>query len=138
MAAVGVLTPMGSWMQATTFGSRRTSGRVAFAVLAILALSLLPLRALCELGFAQAAQTASAHPTEHGSGDSDPCCTSIDDATLVNSAMPDVSAGKGVTLVVAALASTPIVVGSLVRPFRIPGLPPPPQSYYVRSARILR
>jgi hypothetical protein len=116
---------------------RRGRARGAFVVLAILALSLSPLRVLCDLGLAHAGQTTSAHQTGHG--DSDLCCTSVGDRALVNAATPDLSSGKGVTLLAAALASVLILSGFLVRrPLRLAGAPPPSRSYYARSARLLR
>lgn len=125
-------------MKGVLSGVRREGAGRAFVVLVILALSLSPLRVLCDLGLAHATQTTSAHQTGHGEGDSDLCCTSIEDRALVNSATPDLSAGKGVAFVVAVLASVLILSGFLVRPLRFTGAPPPSRSYYVRSARLLR
>jgi hypothetical protein len=119
-------------------GDGRKSARCALFALAVLALSLSPLRALCDVGFVHASHTAGAHQTEHGDGGSALCCTIVDDRAAVNSATLDLSAGKGATFAFAALASVMIAVGFLFPPVRVAGAPPPPQSYYARSARILR
>jgi len=116
---------------------RRGSARRAFFVLAILVLSLSPLRVLCDLGFAHSAQTTSAH-TGHGDGNLDLCCTNIEDRALINSATPDLSTGKGVTPIVALLVSVLILSGFVVQPLRLASARPPSRSYYTRSARILR
>lgn len=116
----------------------RRAARVAFVVLAVLALSLLPLRALCELELANAAQTTSEHHTGHGDGKSDLCCTSMDDGALVDSTVPGLSGGPSGAPLVALLASAPILSGLAVQPLRLAGAPPPSRSYYARSARILR
>jgi hypothetical protein len=124
-------------MQATLLSSRRRSGgRVALAVLAILALSLLPLRTLCELEVANAAQTAGEHQT--GGGDSDLCCASIGDTALLDSVVPALPAGSGAASIVALLASSLILAGFVVQRPRLAGVSPPARSYYARSARVLR
>lgn len=110
----------------------------AFVVLAILALSLPPLRLMCDLGFAHAAQTASAHQAGHGNGDSDCCTASIEGRILIDSATPDLSAGKGATSAVVVLALVLVLSAFLVQAPRLAGAPPPSRSYYARSARILR
>lgn len=109
-----------------------------FVVLAILALSLVPLRAFCDLGWANAAQTMSGHPTGHGEGHSDLCCASIANSALVNSVAPDLSGGPSAAPVIALLVSALLLSGFLVQPSRLAGAPLPSRSYYARSARILR
>jgi hypothetical protein len=133
-----VLDPVESRMKATVLDRRQSSTRVAFIVLAILALSLVPLRAFCDLGWANAAQTMSGHPTGHGEGHSDLCCASIANSALVNSVAPDLSGGPSAAPLVALLVSALLLSGFLVQPSRLAGAPLPSRSYYARSARILR
>jgi hypothetical protein len=117
---------------------RRRSARVAFAVLAILALSLLPLRAFCELEVANAAQTTGEHHAGGGEDKSDLCCASIDDAALVDSVVPALPAGSGAAPLIALFASSLILSGFVVQRPQPAGASPPSRSYYARSARVLR
>jgi hypothetical protein len=120
-----------------TFG-RRDSVRVRVVFFTMLALLLLPLRASCHLGLSGAAQAAAEHQVWHGEGQSDPCCTSINDSALINSAAPDLSAGAGVAPFVALVLSGLILRGLTGQPPRLASAPPPSRSYYARSSRILR
>jgi len=118
------------------FDRGQRSARVALIVLASLTLSLLPLRALCELVRADATQATGEHQTGH-EGTSDLCCTSIDEGALVDSVAPDLSAGPTAPLVV-LLFSGLILSRFAARPSQLAGAPPPSRSYYARSSRILR
>jgi hypothetical protein len=129
---------MESRMKATVLDPRRRIARLALVVLAILTLSLVPLRAFCELGAANAAQTTGEHHSGGGEGNSDLCCTSIDDSALVGSIMPALQAGPGVALFVALLVSSLVLFGFVAQRLRPAWSPPPPRSYHARSARILR
>jgi hypothetical protein len=129
---------MESRMKATALDPRRRSVRVALAVLAILALSLLPLRALCELEAANAAQTTGEHHAGGGEGKSDLCCTSIEDIALVDSIVSALPSGSGAAPFVAFLVSSLILSGFVVQRPRPAGASPPSRSYYARSARVLR
>jgi len=122
----------------TAPGGRRRSARVALAVLAVLALSLLPLRALCDLEAANAAQPAGEHQAGGGEGKSDLCCASIEDIALVDSIAPALPAGSGAAPLVAVLVSSLILSGFAVQRPRAAGTSPPFRSYYARSARVLR
>jgi hypothetical protein len=128
-----------SWIfnRVTLKPQQRKGGRIV-VVLAILGLSFLPFRVFCELAHAHAAQAASATHYEQGGEESGPCCASVDDRALLESVTPDLSAGNGVALVVAALAPLLFVPGFPPGILRITGAPPPPRSYYARSARVLR
>jgi hypothetical protein len=126
-----------SMVKRTALDRRQRSARVAFVVLASLALSLLPLRVACELGWAKAAQTASEHRTGH-EGTSDLCCTSIDDSVLVKSVVPDLSGGSGTVPLVMVLVSALVVYGFVLQRLTLAGAFPPSRSYYARSSRILR
>jgi Na+/H+ antiporter NhaC len=121
----------------TALDRRRRSARVALAVFAVLALSLLPLRAWCELGSENAAQTTGEHQGLHGGGQSDPCCAGVSDDTLVTPTTPVISGASSAFLVVLVLPAL-ILSGFMVPRLRLTGAPPPSRSYYVRSARILR
>ena len=116
----------------------RRSTRLSFVVLAILAVSLLPLRALCDLGLAHAAQTTSTHHSGDGDGEPAFCCTNIEDRALVDSVVPGLSGGPSATPFVALLASVLILSGIPGKPLRLVRAPPTSRSYYARSARILR
>ena len=132
---------MESVMKGTVLEWRRKSARVAFVVFSGVALSLMPLRALCELRLANAAQTMGEHRTEHaaghGEGKSGLCCASIDSA-LVNSAVPDLSGGPSAAHFVVPLFAALTLSGSVVLRMPLAGPPPPSLSYYARSSRILR
>lgn len=132
---------MESMIKGAALEWRRKSVGFAFAVFAGLALSLMPLRALCELRLANAVQTMgdykSGHPTRHGDEKSDLCCTSMDSA-LINSAVPDLSEGQSVAHLTVPLLPVLILFGSVVRRLPLAGAPPPSLSYYARSSRILR
>ena len=131
------LVPVKSRVKAVLFDGRRANARLALAVIAILVLWQGPLRVLCEVGLVHAAQAMSVHHSGQGDRGSDLCCTSFDDRSFVNSATPEISAGGGVTLVVAVLASM-VLAGFHVHRLRLGGAPPPSRSYYARSTRILR
>lgn len=117
---------------------RRRSARVALAVLAILALSLSPLRALCDLEMANAAQTTGEHQAGGGEGKSDLCCASIGDIALVDSIVPALPVGSGAAPFIALLVSSLILSGFVVERLRPAAAPPPSRSYYARSGRVLR
>lgn len=133
--------PMGSMIKGTAVDWRRRTVRFAFAIFAALALSLMPLRALCELRIADAGQTIGeygiGHPAGHGDERSDLCCASLDSA-LVNSAAPDLSGGPSLVHFAVPRLSAPILFGSVVQGLPLAGAPPPSRSYYARSSRILR
>ena len=124
-------------MMRETFG-RRDSVRFLVVFFTMLALSLLPLRVSCHLGLSGAAQVSAEHQVWHGQGESDPCCASVNDSALVNSAAPDLSVGAGVAPFVALFLSGLILPGVTGQPPRLAGAPPPSRSYYARSSRILR
>jgi hypothetical protein len=124
-------------MKGIAIDRERASARVAFIVIASLALSLLPLRLACELGRVSAAHTTSGHQPGH-EGTSDLCCTSIDDNVLVKSVVPDLSGGSSTPPLVMLLVSALILSGFVVQRLRLAGAPPPSRSYYARSSRILR
>jgi hypothetical protein len=124
-------------MKGTVLGPRQRVARVALIVLASLTLSLQPLRALCEIGRTNAAQTTSGHQTTHD-GTSDLCCTSIDDSALVRSVAPDLSGGPSVAPLVVLLVPGLILSVFAEQPLQLASAPPPSRSYYARSSRILR
>jgi hypothetical protein len=128
--------PIESGLKATL--ERRRGVRVAVVFLTMLTLSLLPLRASCHPGLSGAAQAAGEHQVWHGESQSDPCCASVNDSALVNSAVPDLSGGASAVPFVALLLSGLILPGLAGQPPRPAGAPPPPRSYYARSSRILR
>lgn len=138
LCSLGVPDPVKSRMKATLLYRRQSSARVALVVVAMLALSLVPLRAFCDPGWPNVAQTMSGHPTGHGQGHSDLCCLSIANSALVNSVAPDLSSGPSAAPIVAFLVSALLLSGFLVQPSRLEGAPLPSRSYHARSARILR
>ena len=115
--------------------ARQRSARVALAVLAILALSLSPLRALCDLEMANAAQTTGEHQAGGGEGKSDLCCASIGDIALVDSLAPALPAGSGTAPFIALLVSSLILSGFLIQRLRPTAAPPPSRSYYTPARR---
>lgn len=129
-------------MKGTALDGRRRRVRSAFIVFIILGLSLLPLRASCHLGWADAApatsQQLSEHAGGHGQGNPDPCCASIGDSALINAIVPALSAGSSMSPVLMLPVVTLIASGFVVQPLRLAGAPPPSRSYYARSARVLR
>jgi len=116
----------------------RQRGVRAVVFFTMLALLLLPLRASCHLDLSGAAPAASEHQVWHGGGEPDPCCASLSDNALANSAVPDLSGGAGTVLFVALLFSGLILPALTGRPPRLAAAPPPSRSYHARSARILR
>jgi hypothetical protein len=120
---------------------RQRKSAIALVIFTGLALSLMPLRALCELRLANAAHVmgehGTEHPTGHGEERSDLCCSSIDGA-LVNSAAPDLSGGPGAAPFAVPLFPARVLFGSVVHRLPLAGAPPPSRSYYARSSRILR
>lgn len=125
-------------MKGTALNRRRTGARVALAVLVVLALSLLPLRVLCDLEGANAAQTAGAHQAGGGEERSDLCCASIGDVALVDSIAPTLPARPGAAPFAAFLVSSLILSVFVAQRPRPAGTSPPSRSYYARSARVLR
>lgn len=126
-------------MKAAAFERRHRRARFAFAVLAIFALSLFPLRAWCGPGSVSAAQTVGAHPLGHGDGNADFCCAGVDDRVLINDSIaPGHSQASGGVSLVALIVPVLILSASAVQQPRPADAPPPSRSYYARSARILR
>jgi len=117
---------------------RRDGVRVGVVLFTMLALLLLPLRASCHPGLSGAAQAAVEHQVWHGQSQSDPCCASVNDSALINSAAPDLSVGLGVAPFAAPAFSGLSLPGLTGQPPRLAGAPPPSRSYYARSSRILR
>lgn len=130
-------------------GPRRTGGAALAIVVA--ALALLVLKPFCDLAFAAAGNgeiaSVAAMAIGHGiAGHPDPaapeseaCCASSADGTLINSAdllmpwMPDVSLGAAFIVLAGLLP----VAGSR-NAARLRFAAPPERSFYIRSARILR
>ena len=118
---------------------RRQGLRVGVVLCTMLALLLIPLRASCHLGLTGVVQAASEHhQVWHGEGKPDPCCASVNDSALVDSAVPDFASGVISGPLIALLFSGLILQASTDRPLRPVGAHPPSRSYYARSARILR
>ena len=128
----------GNRIRGTALGLRRRNARLALAVLAILALSLLPLRVLCDLEGADAAQAVGAHHAGGGEEKSDLCCASIGDIALVDSIAPTSPARSGAAPFAAFLVSSLILSAFVAQRPRPAGTSPPSRSYYARSARVLR
>lgn len=130
-------------------GPRRTRG--AALALVVAALALLVLKPFCDLAFAAAGNgeiaPVAAMAVGHGiAGHPDPaapeseaCCASIADGTLIKPAefliswMPDVSLGAAFIVLAGLLP----VAGSR-NAARVRFAAPPERSFYIRSARILR
>lgn len=130
-------------------GPRRTRG--AALALVVAALALLVPNPFCDLAFAAAgnseiaslAAAAAGHGiaghAEPAAPESEACCASIADGTLINSAelliprMPDVSLGAAFIVLAGLLP----VAGSR-NAARVRFAAPPERSFYIRSARILR
>lgn len=123
--------------------------RSAFLVLALVAATLLSLRSVCDLWFAHFASAAVAARAETASSgamphhDVDPtvqCCVSLSNPDLI--APPDVaSSGPQVPQgpVPAVLSAVVISTAIFARTSHWLRAPPrSPQSFYLRSARILR
>ena len=140
--------------EAAAMAGRRTSmvhgaGRIALA-LATLALASLLLRPICDFALTAAGHGGAAPAVtviEHGVAghagpampQSEACCTSAADETLLKSAepliasLPDVPLGAAFFL----LAALPLFASSRT-PARFCLAAPPERSFYARSARILR
>lgn len=127
----------------------QTNRRSAFLVLALVAATLLSLRSVCDLWFTHFANAAVAARAEiQGSGamshhDVDPllqCCVSLSDPDLTAplqaaSSGPQVPQGPVPAVLIAVVMSMAILARKSNR-LRAP--PRSPQSFYLRSARILR
>ena len=121
-------------------------GRNLFAVLAVLAVALVLLRPACELWFSHVGAIAGQAQSEMlapvaGQGDADvPCCATVSDpsSTFPLQAAPgNVQATQGLAL--AGFFVVPTGIALALRPSRWLRAPPrTPQSFYLRSARILR
>jgi len=117
----------------------RRSARLGVVVLAIVAVSWIPFRALCDLGLAHAAQTTSTYPVGHGDGESGLCCSSVDDQALLDDSIaPGHPEVPGEVPLVASIVPVLILSALMVRQPRGVEAPPLSPSYYARSARILR
>lgn len=125
-------------MKMSPFEPRVSSPQRAVIALAVLALLLLPLRGLCYLDVASAAHATGGHHVWHGDGKPDPCCASVGDRALVNTAVPDLSGGPSTAPSVGLFLSVLILTHLVIQPLRLAGAPPPSRSYYARTARILR
>lgn len=128
---------------------RRTRG--AALALVVAALALLVLKPFCDLAFAAAGNgeiaPVPAMAVVHGiaghpgpaAPESEACCASIADGTLIKPAesliswMPDVSLGAAFIILAGLLP----VAGSR-NAARVRFAAPPERSFYIRSARILR
>lgn len=121
-----------------TIPRRRRSLRIALAIFAILTVSLLPLRALCDLGVIHAGQTTSTHHDGDGDGEPAFCCATLDDHALVDSVAPDLLRGATATPLFALLAAVLILSTLPSRSLPLLHAPPSSRSYYARSARVLR
>lgn len=132
----------------TTVYLLRTSGFAGrgFLVLALLALFVVLARPICDLSHLQGAASHGDAPfvADYFGGeapshdDSEPCCTSIDDASLVGGTLafaPDIKSFSAVP--VAQSFSTTYLTRPSVRAAFPPDRPPLSRPYYARSARIL-
>lgn len=123
--------------------------RSVFVALAAIALTLVLLRPVCDLWFAHfGAGAASAHAAtlthdatfEHGGDPAVQCCASVSDAhhlapLQAASGSREASQGLAPAALLVILTSTAIIA----RPLHwLRALPRSPQSFYLRSARILR
>lgn len=124
----------------------RKAGRRVFVALALMALSFVLARPICDAYErpSAASQSAPLAAVEHDveksaphSDESGPCCASVGEAALVASAIPVPTAAKAPLLIpTAPSALRPSVVGR--RAAADPPQPPPRSlSYHARSARIL-
>jgi hypothetical protein len=121
--------------------------RSAFVALAAVALIAVLLRPVCHLWFAPVGAGAAAFgvaalsvPIEHGGESATQCCANVSDAHQI-APLQVVSSGVGASGEVAPAALLAIVTGIaiLTRQLRWLRVPPRrPQSFYLRSARILR
>jgi len=116
-------------------------------VLALLALSLVLARPICDVyqlqGSSSHSGTSVAANHAHGEAshheDSEPCCASIEDGTLVVPAAVATPAVKSPASLLVATASLPGWLDATPFPAEAipPHRPPDSQPYYARSARIL-
>ena len=123
--------------------------RSVFVALALLAVTLVLSRQVCDLWFTHAgagdavthAQAVSAsEPVEHGGHPAVQCCASVGDANLIaplRAALggPGASQGLAPAALLAVVADTAILARQL---HWLRGGPRSPLSFYLRSARILR
>ena len=126
--------------------TRRLAKR-GFVVFALLALSLVLARPICDVYLLQGSpsQSGPVAPADHALGetshheDSEPCCASVEDGTLAVPATAVTPTGKSPAPLLMAAASLPgwrtaaRSPGAAIPPDR----PPTSQPYYARSARIL-
>lgn len=127
--------------------SLRKPVRHVCALLALLALSLVVARPVCDAyaaggGSVQPAHIEATAPSghDHSHGDEPgPCCSSIDDASLLGSAAVAPAAAKPVAFLVASAVSLEpswSVAGRLIRT-EPPDRPPLFRPYHARTARLL-
>lgn len=121
--------------------------RHGFALLALLALSLVIARPICDAysasgGTAQPVQVEASDHSGHDhsrDGEPGPCCSSIDDASLLSSAVTVPAAAQPSAFVLVAAGS--LQPWSAVADRRIalepPDRPPLSRSYQARTARLL-
>ncbi|TAK48812.1 MAG: hypothetical protein EPO27_05640 [Betaproteobacteria bacterium] len=131
--------------------NRPLSGsRAALLVLALLAVTLLSLRSVCELWFThlggaamtlQSATLASHAALLHDSAPASQCCDSASDSSPVapplQAAVVGPQPGQGIApaVLVAVIAASAILTR---QPHWLRAPPRSPQSFYLRSARIQR
>lgn len=117
------------------------------AVLALLALTLVIARPICDAYAAANGSSEAAHVAADGHGDNDhshgdepgPCCSSIDDASLLGSANVTSASAKPATFVVVPASSRQAwsaVPGRLLAS-EPPDRPPLCRPYHARTARLL-
>jgi hypothetical protein len=124
----------------------RKAGRRAFVALALLALSIVLARPICD-AYEQPSAASQSAPlavaqhdageSAHHSDESGPCCASVDEAALVASAIPVPTTDQSPLLIpTAPLALRPSVVSRRAA-LHPPQPPPRTLSFHARSARIL-
>ena len=125
----------------------RGNARRGIVVFALLALTLVLARPICDVYQLQGSQPHSGHlaaaDRAHGDTshheDPEPCCASIDDGTvtvLAASAIPEPTSLPPLPAATTSLLNWRATAGSLAAPMP-PDRPPDSQPYYARSARIL-
>jgi len=127
----------------------QTVSRTAFFVLALMAVTLLSLRSVCDLWFThlggaattlQAATLASHASLLHDTAPAAQCCDSASNSSAVaplQAAVVGPQPGQGIApaVLVAVVAASAILTR---QPHWLRAPPRSPQSFYLRSARILR
>jgi hypothetical protein len=117
-------------------------GLFALAFVAVFSVLAQPVCAALELRLPAFHTSQASHPLDPGSGEGTPCCAEVEPSVLALSSASVSAKSAAFAAQGAALLPSAVVPRANAAPLAPPALasaaPPPPLSYYARSARILR